>query len=834
MQSVSSSLTAEQRKNDQRYYRIIELYKRYWNGSAFVWDTAVDISGYVNRVSTAKWKLDTNGYNEWKSPSFQLEVDNPRNIWSTVEVTGKSIWKTGAHQPYELELSRVRVRCGQYLADGSMEDKYVFGGIITRPIQWHESRRTATVYVTGMDELLRRTPAYPGEDGSGGLKESLVTLEELGADAGTEFTTIAGTKAVGGFIEVRRGTTAGGSAAATVLDKGTDYDESQTNSYNDPGKITLKAALTAGNSVWATYYTWYTDKDISWVVTQLLGLASISSYQVDPTIFANAVKNTWTRTTTADFEGGTLTNAEARSVADAIRKKWYLVDNFDSGLQALWTNIAGATISSGKLVVGGNSQNGPIISMAHTKQSCSWDMKVTHIAGAPYFMMVLPFMPASGTGYGFYVNPPTGGNNNQIALGGSDRSGIGIGSGTLPDDGSEHTVRITLQNNGSTSDLKLYLDTVLIATATISSIDVAGFGVWNSNPGAGTGDCLKLDDIYVSDMVDGVGAVSTSSPIAVSSVLDAGVSLTAFGKVLSTYTLNGCTLTIETLSASAADFLSGVDPAGWVAVSTTGQINSAVLRYLMVRITINGTPSIADISMTAEIQDFAVEYYTSTTVIQMVNMTGLNAWTGIEACAALPSYEIGFNANEKFFYRARSTSLSPVVIFDKDNHLAQEISFDHGQDKVKNRATASFGQYQVIVDSNTQGEAHPNSIDRRGVLNQDVSGNLLPASSVNVAGSVALTVFDYLSVEKKRAQVETKFLLQLELGDPTLYKREHKFGRWLWGDRDRRYGDYVDPDFEYYPDPSTNGWDLTMRIEGMELDTEPGRWRARYDLVEIN
>lgn len=832
MQSISTALTAEQRSNSPRYYRIIELYKRYWNGSSYVWDTAVDISGYVNKVSTAKWKLDTNGFNEWKSPSFQIEVDNPRNIWSTVETTGKSIWKIGSNQPYVVELSRVRVRCGQYLEDGTMEDKYVFGGVITRPIQWREERRTATIYVTGMDELLRRTPAYPGEDGSGGLVNQLVTLELLGSDAGDEFTTITGTKAVGGFVEVRVGTTAGGSAAATPLDKGTDYDVSQTNDYNLPGKITLDAALTAGNSVWATYYTWHTDKDISWVVEQLLALANITDYQVDPTIFANAVKNTWTRTTTADFEAGVLTNIEASSVPDALRKKWYLVDNFDSGtLQPLWTNTAGATISGGKLVCGGNSTNGgPIIGFAHSKQTSSWDMKVTHIVGAPFFMMILPFMSNSGGGYGFYIDK-TGGNT--IGLCDNNRAGFGSGTSSVPDDGTEHTIRITCtQNSDNTCTFRLYLDTVLISTGTVSTYTIGRFEVWNSNPGSLTGDSIKIDDLYVSDMVDASGATSSASPVAVSAVLDAGVSLTAYGKVLSSYTLNGCTLTIETLSASAADFLSGLDPAGWVAVSLTGQINSTVQRYLKVRITINGAPTIGDLTTTAEIQSMAVEYYTSTTTIQIVNMDRLDCWGGIEACAALPSYEIGFDANESFFYRARSTGLSPVITFDKDNHLAREISFDHGEDKVKNRVTASFGSYQVIIDSNTEGEAHPNSIDHFGVRNQDVSGSLLPASSVNVAGSAALTAYEYLSVSRKRAQIETKFLLNLELGDPVLYKREHKFGRWLWGDRDRAYGDYADPDFEYYPDPSTNGWDLSMRIEGIELDTEPGRWRARYDLVE--
>ena len=141
MQTVTAALQTEQaRTSELKYYRKVELYRRYWTGSAYAWRAALNIDAYVVKVSTAKWKFESRGFGEWKSPSFQVDVSNPRNVWSQVEAT--SIFGTD-----QVELSRVRVRMGHTLPDGTEEDVYVFGGVINRPIAWREEKRQALLNV---------------------------------------------------------------------------------------------------------------------------------------------------------------------------------------------------------------------------------------------------------------------------------------------------------------------------------------------------------------------------------------------------------------------------------------------------------------------------------------------------------------------------------------------------------------------------------------------------------------------------------------------------------------------------------------------------------------
>ena len=136
-QPVSEALLREQLQPTQQYYRHVELMRRYWNGSSYSWDTAINIDAYVVKVGTAKWRMESGAQFEFKSPSFSVEMDNRRNLLATWESQG--LWQTGANAPYVPELSRIRVRTGHVLEDGTEEDVYVFGGVIGRP--WRSTTR---------------------------------------------------------------------------------------------------------------------------------------------------------------------------------------------------------------------------------------------------------------------------------------------------------------------------------------------------------------------------------------------------------------------------------------------------------------------------------------------------------------------------------------------------------------------------------------------------------------------------------------------------------------------------------------------------------------------
>ncbi len=804
MQTVSAALVLEQQLPDQKYYRHVELLKRYWTGSAFAWETATNIDEYVIAVSTAKWKRDERGFSEWKSPSFQVEVSNPRNLWNEVE--RRSIWANGLHSGYIAELSKVRVRVGHVLEDGTEQDLYVFGGVIKQPLAFHKKRtRTATIYCAGLDELLKRVDAE--------ALSTTVTDELLGSDAGTEFT--ADFNGVARFTAVKKGQTADGAALATTLTPSTDYNTADENEIALPGKVTLNAALIAGQSVWASYFYWYQDKEPSWIVEQLLLLAGITGYVVEPTIFTTAVENTWLQTLTADWAAGTLLQGVTTN-GDSLRGP-VLIDDFSDGdftANPVWTPIANYSIAvaGGKLTI----QNGDNLYTPFDKATGTWqaDLSASLVSNILWWDFL---HTAGGNCYSVGLL-----NGHVVIAKDKDLSPAPIAYMDW-DHSIEQTYRITRDAAG---EMNLYIDGVLKLTATDNDyttserieIECTGF----------TTQYCSIDNMMWSPEVTATGALTTG--IFESQVKDTLVGqIDAWGKLLTNYGLNGGTILVETYTSAAADFLSGNDAAGWVALSGTGQILSAVLRYIKVRVTITRGSAPGQ---SPEFQDYSVKYYTTSTKIPLVDLSHQNVLAVIQDIAGMAAYEFGFTASEQFFYRARSTASAPVLVINKDNYLKEELSYNKGTDKVFTAVEANFGEFAETIDANTQGEAHPNVLDKYGRLPISVSSDLLPGPSVNVARSAAQTLYAYVSVARDRAQLEVKMLVQLELGDVITYQREHEAGRWVWGDTERAWGGVLpDEDFEFYSDAEKAAWDIDMRIEGIEFITDPKKVCLRYDLV---
>lgn len=827
MQTASAALIQEQAQPDQRYYRVVELERRYWNGSAYVWDSAADISGYVVKVSSAKWKLDRRGFSEWKSPSFQVEVDNSRNLWSDIEPRG--LWLSGAHAPYIAELSKVKVRFGQYLADGSQEDLYVFSGLVNRPPEAKEDINQLTLYCVGMDELLRRTDAQ--------LLSTLVEDEEVGTDSGTEFET-SNPGSTDWKLVVKKGSTAGGAGAATELTPDTDYQLDQANDKDLGIKVTLSVALSAGQSLWVTYRYWYQDRNLEWIVTQLLILAGISSYTVEPAVFSNAVSNTWTQTIKADWDAGTtLTNIETAINSGSFRRRYYLVDDFSDNDYSGWTHGGNGSITAASGYLELNGSDGPPANYSHAFRPWSRNYGTWRFRWRlPDFTLndnqsaVFLFLDSNATrstenhipegkGYGLYYSAQS----NSMAL---VRWNTGVAatliSFSLTED-AYYDFRVTRTSAGA---WEVMVDGVSKGTATDNTYTTASY-FCVSDLTTEAVNATQFDDFYWADAINTSASPTDAGAVLESAIQDTGGVPTAWGKLSSSYSLNGASIAIYTYTSSSATFAAGNDPAGWVAISGTGQILSALLRYIKVRVVITST-----LDNRAEFDEFALVYYTSTTTIPLVNLTNMTALDAIRECAKFVAYELGFTAAEVFFWRQRSTATEPVLAITKDTNLKKEISFNNGTDRIYNSITSTFGAFKETVDPDSQGEASPTSIEKYGFFPFPISSTLVPKEGANVARAVGQTIYEYTSVPRKQAQVEMKVLVQFELGDLARYHREHKFGRWRWGDRDRAFGREDDPDFVWHADPDGNGWNIDMRIEGIEFLTNPKEPKLRYDLVE--
>ena len=268
----------------------------------------------------------------------------------------------------------------------------------------------------------------------------------------------------------------------------------------------------------------------------------------------------------------------------------------------------------------------------------------------------------------------------------------------------------------------------------------------------------------------------------------------------------------------------------WTPVLATGQIQAAK-RYLQVRWT---PTSGAGQDATPLLYSLRAPFRTTNTAITLANMGGLTVKDALDQLSQLSCYEMGFDAQDRFVFRPRSTALSSARRLDRSN-IEKLTTLTDGSERVYNRVVVSFGDYRAVADSASAGEAAPTSAQKHGVRELSISSAaLLPAENVNLAQALAPTVYSYTSRARRRATVDAKFDLRLELGDRVSvdYPQDDLFSLWRWGAPSARLGGGT---LRYYSQQTMPGAMLLagvdMRVEGIELDLQS--WRARYDLVEV-
>jgi len=814
MQNVSNNLLSEQLQQDQKYVRHVEVYRRYWDGSAYVWDSSpIIIDDYVKEVSTIKWKLDTTHFNEWKSSNFQVILNNRRNYFSEIEPNG--FWQTGPNQPYVPDMTKIKIKVGQKLEDGTVEELYIITGLINKPLAFNEEDNTVQIDCVGLDALLLKTPAD--------IYSSEITDEYCGVypwdiDSVQTFHT--------NVLEVTKVTYL---AAGVDLKEGVDYTVSNLGVKDERAIISLKNIkfntddkFTARLKI--NYKIAYTDKDPSWIVEQLLLLAGITTYTISNTefdiaysIYKNQMKTYYLKDATNknnidiygdrikiglnlfdDFADGDITNNPTWTADDASSLKGYGVDVVDRILRLRKVQNVKA---DNTIVVG------------------TWEFRGNTINCRSYFYFISLYGYGTTSDNGYHVEISI--TDNTIRLF-KDDGGTGALLGSSSIDISEdewYVVRITRDTSGN---FNVYLNGDLKISVTDTSYDTSNYVLFKL--GAVDSNNLyefKIDYIFIDSNIYAPGNY-TSSASYESTVLDGGAGLQSWDTIA--FNLLGdssASYKIETYTSGTSDFSSDNDPNGWVEVTygAPSTINSAAKRYLKYKVTLTSSGSDTRI-----LENIQIYYSTKSTTLPIVNLTNETVLSAIRAIAGMVSYEIGFDVDDSYFYRKRSTAGDPIIDIDARTNLEKEIEYNTGTDRVYNKIRVNYGIYKEEVDSNTEGEASPTSIDKYGERVYTVSGvSFLNNDAANFSLAIAKSLYNYTSSPKKRAKVRIKMLMQLQLGDKVKYLREHKFGRWLWGDTDRTYGNETDMDFVYYTNPDTNGWNIVMRVEGIEFNTESAR-----------
>lgn len=824
MQTASAAMRASLARKNPTYKKVVELYRRYWDTDegAYVYGPAQDITAEVVNCGRIMWKLDKEEYGVFNLDNTTITLRNDRQQWKQDNPKGYF------PAPYILAKSKLRVKIGVELADGTYETLYVFTGYINSdPIyDLDEKQVTATLY--GAMSIF--------DDYNAEAISTVVTDELLGQDSGTEFTTAQ--NGVGIIVEVKRGTTL---ANAVEIKPGVDYNASQQNDSSLPLKITLTLALAAGEKLYITYRYWYTDKPLEWIVEQIMTLCGITSYSISKAIFATSVENTQLYTSQAEWETFTDTNALALDKTTTPGNV-VLADGFPTVLATpTWTAVETCANTEWRAFENGQ-RNGylPGLSVGWSstkaeqdKAEGTWQFQIGNTTGyGGYNYGIHHFMSSNGdraTSNGYAVG--------YVYSGGVWSSKFyRVDAGTLVELGTITGGTIYRVSRAAGGVFKIWgsSDTgieVTDNTYTTSSFQI--FSVyWNMNKsvglsqyGTGFGYCYSPENATASYNYTIFPYGTMDAP-----VIDCGADIVTYGPLQASELVPDGTATKKyTYSSDSADFTTGNDPAGWVEVDSIGNPTSAVKRYLQVRW--RGYSN-AGQTLTPTLLSLKAYWYTSTTNISLVNLTGMTARAVLEQVAQMCNYELGFTPADMFIFRARNTTLPAVLTISDENNLRRVSNVSSGIDRVYNRVRAVFGAYTKVADAT--GDTEPNSVTKYGTREYSISNSqLLPAENANMAYSVAPTILAYTKTPRKRCEVEIMLRPDLELGDKVTlsHKEPSAFRVWYFGDQRARFGQ---ADLEFWTDAVATQrltfWKTSMRTEGMEID--PETFECKLDLTE--
>lgn len=165
------------------------------------------------------------------------------------------------------------------------------------------------------------------------------------------------------------------------------------------------------------------------------------------------------------------------------------------------------------------------------------------------------------------------------------------------------------------------------------------------------------------------------------------------------------------------------------------------------------------------LRESLIDFQTRSVLVSMANFGTQSVLDVIKELAKIADFEIGLNGDGRFFFRNKTVSPSPALVLD-DTNMSKVNTFSPGWDRVYNKIRASFGSFVKEVDSISEGEAAPNSMDKYGIRSLSVGGgNLVLQTDADLATVMAKRYFERYHLPKRRATVVARFMPELELGD---------------------------------------------------------------------
>lgn len=759
-QGFIDAWNAKYGKNGRVY---VQYKKRYWNGAAYVYDSAwtnltmrqFSVAGQVIM------KLDTPLLNTVKSSNVSIKLKNTDYQWLGTNIT-TGIFKADATATagYEPFLTMFRVQFGYKKTSGIFELVNLFTGVAIDFV-FDTSSAEVEVVVSGNEYLLQAADAQLVSDAFSAESCSPATGD--GANK-TFLTTSVGIS----YINSKTGVT----DAGTNQIQGVDYTLANVGVYNTPATITFVVAPTAGHAIKATGRKWKTLLKIEELVALICTQAGIGAGQrsISPAIFPGGLSasNTWD--TESDFEAGTVgLSINTRGTPGQIMLFSDLYDDF-SGTLAKWTSVdtssGGYSISGGMMVFASSlgqgfaktcaAQPAAYGDMSFDYRLMSEPTGVNTIDKIAIISTTQDNADGAGNGYYFHIERNNPGHAGKYFIqlrkftggtGGTTTTLIGFTFTNI--DTLVHTLRVTRTNAGL---FEFFFDGVSQGTATDTTYTTSAYFAAFVHADNNQTTAAAIDNVTFNHVL---------SDTWVSAVYDM-ITPTAIGIIQNTTTVPANTsLTIATqTSASNSPFN---DPDGWVAVGAGNQVMSAVRQYIKIRYTFTRTGAY---NITPQVDLVKLDYTVVSIQLAMADFSGDTCFSAIQKLAQLCDYEWGFDGDGNLFFRSKTVSGSPVVVINQSRAIAKIVDFRPGFDAVLNDGQVTYGQYYSEYNSGSLPETGPTSQARflTRVRSDDYS-NFLLAHDVNIADGRAQLIHDNNYLPRRRARLKGKIIPQLDLSD---------------------------------------------------------------------
>lgn len=814
---MAKTITAEfesiwKRKTGKKVAIRVRYKRRYWNGSAYVYESDWQIvpQDQLSTVGDVSMSLDTQFLSVFTTSNVTITMKNLHNEWLDI-ATSPSVFAvsnvfTFGAEPY---LTKFNLQFAYTLSDDTNEWLSLFTGV-AKDYRYNPKNGGAMITCVGNELLMQGADAQNVSDAF--TQES--TSPATGDGSNVDFLTTS--EGVGQITEVR--------VDGAVQVQGTDYSLSEMNKYNTPALITFKSGSIPpnGDAVDATGLKWKDDETVEDLVSALATEAGIGSgvRTINDVIYPG-LSGSKTYNSQADWENGTaITNISTKHVAGDIQRQWFLIDDFDNGnftSDPVWTQrLATGTVThvvTAKVFIltagtnaGANSQ--VIYTTPQTKAYGTW--KFNH-----KFALPAAALPA--------------GSKNELRLMSSNSSVSANGYGLVSDTSSgvislvrwDNGTEVTLIANVGTHNSfyvwtitrsaagawEVFRDGASKGTAMDSTYSSFSQMMINVRALASVNSCgQSLDYIYWSDEVNPSDSVTNVAAVWESEIHDIGSVPSAWGELDRTETLNGGIIVYYT-NVSSDD----ISYDGWVQVSGDGQINSALKQYFKTKAEI--TPASGSFDSPV-ISKLVANFSTTTITVALANHTSKNVYAMVQRYAQIADYEILFDGDGNFIFRSKSPGASPVVELNQGDGITSVTKYNLGYKEVRNvgRVTYSPTDGQTYIDEYdgaSASEASPTSEERFGRLTQDEDfSDIFIANDSNLGTARARVIYENNFTPKKRLRIKTKLIPHLDLSDRvriSIYDNPLQ-RKSIWGDPMQTWGGHY------------HGWGDVLNVLARDMD----------------